>query len=44
VSHNTKFKPSAVKSTITFLDRERAAEFKRYLKYGSGRAFARKPF
>jgi predicted GIY-YIG superfamily endonuclease len=42
VAHTSKFKPWAVKTAIAFRDRERAAAFERYLKSGSGRAFARK--
>jgi putative endonuclease len=44
VSHTAKFKPWTTKTAIAFRDRERAAEFERYLKSGSGRAFARKHF
>ncbi len=44
VGHTTKFKPWAIKTAIAFRDRERAAEFERYLKTGSGRVFARKHF
>ena len=44
VSHSAKFKPWAIKTAIAFRDRDRAAEFERYLKSGSGRAFARKHF
>ena len=44
VTHTAKFKPWVIKTTIAFQDRERAAEFERNLKTGSGRAFARKHF
>jgi predicted GIY-YIG superfamily endonuclease len=44
VAHTAKFKPWAIKTAIAFRDRDRAAEFERYLKSGSGRAFARKHF
>jgi len=44
VSHSAKFKPWAIKTAIAFSDHESAAEFERYLKSGSGRAFARKHF
>jgi putative endonuclease len=44
VPYTAKFKPWQIKTAIAFRDRERAAEFERYLKTGSGRAFARKHF
>jgi predicted GIY-YIG superfamily endonuclease len=44
VPHTSKFKPWAIKTAIAFRDRERAAAFERYLKSGSGCAFARKHF
>jgi predicted GIY-YIG superfamily endonuclease len=44
VSHTSKFKPWRVQSYIAFPDRARAAEFERYLKSGSGRAFAKRHF
>ena len=42
VSHTAKFKPWRIKSAIAFTDQDRAAQFERYLKSGSGRAFAKK--
>jgi len=42
VPHTAKFKPWALKTYVAFDDRDRAAAFERYLKSGSGRAFARK--
>ena len=42
VPHTAKFKPWTIKTAIAFRDRDRAAAFERYLKSGSGRAFARK--
>jgi predicted GIY-YIG superfamily endonuclease len=42
VTHTSKFKPWAIKTAIAFRDRDRASAFERYLKSGSGRAFARK--
>jgi predicted GIY-YIG superfamily endonuclease len=42
VAHTSKFKPWAIKTAFAFRDRERASAFERYLKSGSGRAFARK--
>ena len=44
VPHTSKFKPWSIKTAIAFRDRERACAFERYLKSGSGRAFARKHF
>ena len=44
VPHTSKFKPWAIKTAIAFRDRDRASAFERYLKSGSGRAFARKHF
>ena len=42
VTHTSKSKPWSIKTAIAFRDRERACAFERYLKSGSGRAFARK--
>ena len=42
VSHTSKYKPWRIKTAVAFTDRERAAAFERYLKTGSGRAFAKK--
>ena len=42
VSHTAKFVPWRTKTAIAFTDRKRAAEFERYLKTASGRAFAKK--
>jgi len=44
VPHTSKFKPWVIKTAIAFRDRDRALAFERYLKSGSGRAFARKHF
>jgi predicted GIY-YIG superfamily endonuclease len=44
VTHTAKFMPWTIKTAIAFRERERAAEFERYLKSGSGRAFARRHF
>jgi putative endonuclease len=35
-------RPWHIKTAIAFTDRERAAQFERYLKSASGRAFAKK--
>lgn len=42
VSHTSKFGPWRVKTYVAFSDEHQAALFERYLKSGSGRAFARK--
>ena len=44
VPHTSKFRPWVIKTAMVFRDRERASAFERYLKSGSGRAFARKHF
>lgn len=40
--HTAKFKPWKVVTYLAFSERERAFAFERYLKSGSGRAFAGK--
>ena len=42
VPHSSKFRPWRIKTAIAFSDPGRAAAFERYLKSGSGRAFAKK--
>ena len=42
VLHTAKFRPWRVKTAIDFTHRVRAAEFERYLKTASGRAFTKK--
>jgi predicted GIY-YIG superfamily endonuclease len=42
VPHTSKFAPWAIKSYVTFEDEQRAFAFEKYLKSGSGRAFAQK--
>ena len=42
VPHTAKFRPWRIKTAVAFTDRERAADFERYLKSASGRAFAKK--
>jgi predicted GIY-YIG superfamily endonuclease len=44
VPHTSKFKPWRLKTYVAFTDRFRAAEFERYLKSSSGRAFLKKHF
>jgi predicted GIY-YIG superfamily endonuclease len=41
VSHTSKFRPWRIKTYIAFTDGERALAFEKYLKSGSGRAFAK---
>ncbi|HKF48289.1 MAG TPA: GIY-YIG nuclease family protein [Terracidiphilus sp.] len=41
VSHTSKFRPWSIKTYIAFADEARAIAFEKYLKSGSGRAFAR---
>src|SRR5262245_9307133 len=40
--HNSKFKPWKLTTYIAFSERAKAEAFERYLKSGSGHAFARK--
>jgi predicted GIY-YIG superfamily endonuclease len=42
VPHTAKWKPWRVKTSIAFSDSKRAAEFERFLKSASGRAFVKK--
>ena len=42
--HTLKFKPWELLAYLAFSDSERAVAFERYLKTGSGRAFAKKRF
>jgi predicted GIY-YIG superfamily endonuclease len=42
VPHTMKHRPWKIKTAVAFTDRERAADFERYLKSASGRAFAKK--
>ncbi len=43
-THTNKFRPWKVIVTIGFADSAKATAFERYLKSGSGRAFAKKHF
>ena len=43
-SHTTKYRPWQIETAISFRSREKAAAFERYLKTGSGRAFAKRHF
>jgi putative endonuclease len=44
VSHTAKFRPWALKAYFAFCDRKKAYVFEKYLKSGSGRAFAKRHF
>ena len=41
VTHTAKYRPWRIKSYVAFTDQDRAAAFEKYLKSGSGRAFAK---
>jgi len=43
-AHTAKFKPWRLVCYVAFLDRGKAEKFERYLKSGSGHAFAAKRF
>jgi len=40
--HTSKYRPWRVETFIAFRDRQKALNFERYLKTGSGREFARR--
>ncbi len=42
VAHTSKFVPWKVKTYVAFSNEPQAVQFERYLKSGSGRAFAKK--
>jgi len=42
VAHTSKYRPWRIKTYIAFTDRKQALAFEKYLKSGSGRAFAKK--
>ena len=42
VKHTSKYKPWKIKTYMAFKDEKRAFAFEKYLKSGSGRAFAKK--
>ena len=44
VSYTSKFRPWQIETAISFKNRDKAAEFEKYLKSHSGRAFASKHF
>ena len=41
VTHTSKFRPWRIKNYVAFADESRAITFEKYLKSGSGRAFAK---
>lgn len=41
VTHTSKFRPWRIRTYVAFADEERAIAFEKYLKSGSGRAFAK---
>ena len=41
VTHTAKYRPWRIKSYVAFTDEDRAVAFEKYLKSGSGRAFAK---
>ncbi|MBU4485109.1 GIY-YIG nuclease family protein [bacterium] len=44
VKHTSKYKPWRIKNYFWFDEVEKARQFEKYLKSGSGRAFAKKHF
>ena len=44
VPHTSKYRPWQIETAIAFHSSEKAAEFEKYLKSHSGRAFAKKHF
>ncbi len=44
VFHTAKYKPWKLKNYIAFDDHQKAYSFEKYLKSGSGRAFAKRHF
>lgn len=44
VTHTSKYVPWRLETIIGFTDKQKAYAFERYLKSGSGRAFAKKRF
>ena len=42
VTHTSKYKPWRIRTYLAFSDEKLAFAFEKYLKLGSGRAFARK--
>jgi predicted GIY-YIG superfamily endonuclease len=44
VTHTAKYRPWRIKTYLAFSDEKQAFAFEKYLKSGSGRAFAKKRF
>jgi putative endonuclease len=44
VFHTAKYKPWVIKNYFAFEDKDKAYRFEKYLKSGSGRAFAKRHF
>jgi putative endonuclease len=44
VPHTSKYKPWRLRISVAFSDERQAVELERYLKSGSGRAFAKRHF
>jgi putative endonuclease len=44
VPHTSKFRPWRIRTYVAFTDAPRASAFEKYLKSGSGRAFAKGRF
>jgi putative endonuclease len=44
VPHTSKYRPWRLRTYVAFSDEDLAVAFERYLKSGSGRAFAKKHF
>ena len=44
VPHSSKFKPWKIQTCIVFSDKQKAINFEKYLKSGSGTAFRNKRF
>ncbi len=44
VKHTSKYKPWQIETAISFRNKEKAAQFEKYLKSHAGRAFASKHF
>lgn len=42
--HTSKFRPWQIETAVAFRSKEKTADFEKYLKSHSGRAFARKHF
>ena len=42
VTHTSKYRPWKIRTYVAFNDEARAVAFEKYLKSGSGRAFAKK--